>query len=122
MIDFTVLGSDPIPKQRPRTVHRGGKVITFTPKKTKAWEETVAWYGKAHCREPMSGKFEVTLTFYRKSKRKADLDNLSKAVLDALNGIIWHDDDQVVALHLFKREVDRMDNAGVRVVAEVVGE
>lgn len=122
MWDITVLGSDPVPKERPRTVRRGGKVVTFTPPATRDWEATVGWYAKAHCKQPRSGNFEVTLTFFRKSNRMVDLDNLSKAVLDALNGMMWHDDRQVVALHLYKRQVDKLDNAGVRIVAEVVSE
>jgi crossover junction endodeoxyribonuclease RusA len=33
---------------------------------------------------------------------KADIDNLSKAVMDALNGIAWVDDEQVVSLSAIK--------------------
>lgn len=35
--------------------------------------------------------------------RRVDLDNLGKAILDALNGVAWVDDSQVVLLQLFKR-------------------
>ena len=36
---------------------------------------------------------------------KADIDNLSKAVMDALNGIAWVDDEQVVSLSAIKTPV-----------------
>lgn len=36
---------------------------------------------------------------------KPDLDNLVKAILDALNGVAWHDDAQVVELHISKQYV-----------------
>ena len=34
---------------------------------------------------------------------KPDVDNLSKTILDALNGVLWRDDAQVVDLHITKR-------------------
>jgi Holliday junction resolvase RusA-like endonuclease len=33
---------------------------------------------------------------------KPDLDNICKLVLDAANGILWHDDSQIVGLDLAK--------------------
>lgn len=34
---------------------------------------------------------------------KPDLDNIAKLVLDALNGILWRDDSQVVSLTIIKQ-------------------
>jgi len=34
--------------------------------------------------------------------KKPDIDNLAKAVLDALNGVAWHDDSQIYQLHIIK--------------------
>lgn len=34
---------------------------------------------------------------------KPDLDNTTKLVADALNGIVWHDDSQVVSMAVSKR-------------------
>jgi len=39
---------------------------------------------------------------WRWHTKKKDLDNLAKATLDAANGILWADDGQIVALHLYK--------------------
>jgi Holliday junction resolvase RusA-like endonuclease len=33
---------------------------------------------------------------------KPDADNLAKSVCDALNGVAWVDDKQVIKLHVFK--------------------
>ena len=33
---------------------------------------------------------------------KPDLDNVAKLLADALNGILWHDDSQIVALEVEK--------------------
>lgn len=35
--------------------------------------------------------------------KKPDIDNIAKAALDALNGLAWHDDSQVVSLLVRKR-------------------
>ena len=34
---------------------------------------------------------------------KPDIDNLIKAILDAGNGVLWHDDNQVVSVNAAKR-------------------
>ena len=85
----------PQPKQRPRVVGKRA----YTPDRTRDYERLIAWYaGIAHPDNPLSGDLWVTCYFYRKGQRRADVDNLLKAVLDACNGILWHDDQQIVAL------------------------
>ena len=37
---------------------------------------------------------------------KPDIDNLTKAVLDALNGLAWYDDAQIVELNASKTYVE----------------
>jgi Holliday junction resolvase RusA-like endonuclease len=34
---------------------------------------------------------------------RPDIDNLCKGVFDALNGVIWNDDSQIVSIHAWKR-------------------
>lgn len=46
----------------------------------------------------------------------ADVDNLVKFVLDALNGVIYHDDTQVVAVEAYKLPDNFMDCLGATVV------
>lgn len=61
--------------------------------------------------EPMQGKLKATLKFYRKykatSRRFGDCDNLSKAVLDACNGVIYVDDSQIISCTASKHTSDR---------------
>lgn len=51
---------------------------------------------------------EVTLVFYRKfaptSRSYGDFDNLAKAICDALNGIVYKDDSQIVRCKIEKRQ------------------
>ena len=90
-----VVAGQPIPKARPRVIEGGS---TFTPKATKEWERAVGWSALASGVHVIPGNLAVTLNFRRKGKRRADLDNLCKAVLDGLNGVAYEDDYQVVSL------------------------
>lgn len=93
-ITFCVEGQ-PRPKQRPRQ-GRNGRF--YTPKDTRDYENLVKECAtKAMInREPLEGDLYVSLVFHRATRRRADLDNLGKAVLDAMNEIVYHDDKQIV--------------------------
>lgn len=84
----------PVPKQRPRLV--SGRV--FTPSKTHAAEELIAWKARAAGVRISTSDVSVTVGFHFTGKRRGDIDNLVKTVLDALNGVAYVDDRQV--LHL----------------------
>lgn len=53
-----------------------------------------------------NGPVAVTLHWHR-SRKSGDLDNRAKVALDALNGMLWADDKQIVELHLFRHEAPR---------------
>lgn len=55
--------------------------------------------------QPLHGPVHLTLTVYR-PRRVGDLDNTLKVLHDALNGVAWLDDEQVVHL-----EATREDDA-----------
>lgn len=55
--------------------------------------------------QPILGRLSVELDLYPPDNRRRDLDNLPKAVLDALqHGGAYEDDSQIVRLALEKRE------------------
>ena len=95
----TTVNGNPIPKGRPR-VYNGHAT---TPKRTREYEALVrdaaaiCWQG-----DPTTAQVRVELRFWRGDKRKVDLDNLVKAVLDALNGVVWEDDEQIIQLTAYK--------------------
>jgi Holliday junction resolvase RusA-like endonuclease len=95
-VTFVVEGQ-PIPKER----HRMSNGHAYTPPRTRNWETAVAWCARIAMgpKKPLAGDLVVTLEFRRKGKLRADLDNISKAVLDSGNGVIWTDDKQVIELH-----------------------
>ena len=113
---------NPVPKGRPRFSKVGGFMRSYTPKKTSDYETEVRTQAQAvMTREPLETPLAVYLYFrlpiprsYTKKRQEAclngserpikkpDIDNLAKSVLDGLNGVVWHDDSQIVSLHLTK--------------------
>lgn len=123
-IEFTVPGI-PQGKGRARSGRtRNGRPVHYTPEKTRAYEDVIslaAFEAIGH-RELFIGPCSVTLDIVfpipaswskiRKAEAllgrarpigKPDLDNVSKAILDACNRILWRDDSQVVEMVLSKR-------------------
>lgn len=117
MIEFTVYG-EPRGKERPR-VYNGH---AFTPQKTKDYENEVRYsFLTSDNKEEIEGEIYAEIkAFYKIPKsvskkrkqlmisgeirptKKPDLDNIAKAILDALNGLAYHDDSQVVEMKVEK--------------------
>lgn len=119
-IKFIVPG-EPQGKARP-IVKKNGHA--FTPTKTKAYEAFIQACYINTCQEvknTYTGRVEARIIAYYKipksdSKKKKlakaegilrplkkpDLDNIAKAILDALNGVAYKDDCNVVALQIEK--------------------
>jgi crossover junction endodeoxyribonuclease RusA len=112
---FTIPGN-PRPKERPRVV----KGRTYTPARTVEGERLVQFYARKARVPRLSGHVKLTAMFYRDSAQPCDLDNLVKLVSDALNGIAWKDDRQVVVLSALKA-IDR-ENPRTEVAIEAVEE
>lgn len=112
-----IVNGEPRPKQSYRALKSGGG---YQPKRVKDWQDTVAWEAKQAMRghEPIKGAISVSLVFSMGNNRRTDLDNLSKGTLDAMRGIVYEDDVQIVDLRITKR-VDKI-NPGV--IIQVSGE
>jgi crossover junction endodeoxyribonuclease RusA len=102
IVVFTVPGR-PRGKERPR-MGRNGKF--YTPRTTREYEETVAWFAKtAYKEEPTKDPVRLNLTI-RSSKSKADTSNILKSIEDGMNGIIYVDDKQIKEIHISRIEGD----------------
>ena len=110
------LDTEPVPKGRAKTIMRGGRVWSFTPKHTKDAEAIIRALVQEQISNiyPQYAPLSLTVTFYRtklphilKSEtipvRKPDLDNYIKTVLDALSGIAFPDDAQISTIIARKR-------------------
>jgi crossover junction endodeoxyribonuclease RusA len=88
---FTVPG-DPVPWERSKTNGRRH----FTAPRTAAHQNRIRFHAKRHFRRPLAGPVTLVVVAYRASARRCDWDNIGKTVSDALNGIAFEDDSQVV--------------------------
>lgn len=118
-MQFIVEGK-PQGKARARTFYnsRVGKMQSITPEQTKSYEDLIRWkyraaggqymgekvlqvnikavypipksFNKAKINDAIDGKIRPTT--------KPDCDNIIKVVLDALNGVAYYDDKQVVCV------------------------
>lgn len=117
-INFTVYGI-PVGKGRPRFSRRGGH--TYTPEKTKEFEEKVRDCWRTQSGKGFAGKVPLLASVVAYfpipksvSKKKAeamagtfhvnrpDSDNIAKAILDSLNGLAYPDDSAVQIDHCWK--------------------
>ena len=122
MVTYIVYG-EPVGKGRPRFARRGNFVSTYTPEKTKTYEDEIRMMARAAMgsSEPLDTPMTVAIYIrvgipasYSKQKRKdalagiikpmkkPDLDNITKCFLDGMNDIVYLDDKQVVNLHVTK--------------------
>lgn len=92
-VSFTLEG-DPVAKGRPRH----GKGHSFTPKRTREAEQQIRDRVSLLGLVPFDVPVRVALTFYCKTARRTDLDNLIKLVTDALIGVAYDDDHLIHAL------------------------
>lgn len=122
-VKLTVFGA-PQGKARPRVVRNGNRTTAYTPIKTAVYEDTIKLEYHRQCGHKFPPKTPLRvniLAFYpipkSASKRtrqgmeageiypvvKPDWDNVGKIICDALNGIAYHDDAQVVSVTVDKR-------------------
>jgi Holliday junction resolvase RusA-like endonuclease len=106
---------EPVPKARARA-RRGQRA--FTPARTRQATDQLTWeIVGALERSPaltFKGPLRLELEFDRASRRRCDLDNLAKLVMDAGIGVLWDDDSQIVELELAKREDRRRPRTVIR--------
>lgn len=112
MIDVVIYGK-PVSKGRPRFGKaKNGNMVAYTPFKTRKYEQEVkTLFQLAMFSKPMlEGAVKVTITAFFNSKKKTgwhtsrpDLDNIVKAILDSMNGIVVEDDSAVAQIVAFKK-------------------
>lgn len=92
--DLAVSG-EPIPQARAGRGRHG----SYVPKRSAEYRERIQAAWMISGRPTLgSASFSLSVRFYRATQRPCDLDNLLKAVCDALNGLAFTDDKQLVCI------------------------
>ncbi len=103
----------PYPPSVNHMYRRSGNRVVLSPE-VRAWRERAHWYLRVAGVALLEGPVAVTVIAYR-PRRRGDIDNLAKAVLDALNGFAFGDDGQVVLLTMSRYDDARNPRVLVRV-------
>jgi Holliday junction resolvase RusA-like endonuclease len=121
MIQFTVYG-EPVAQGRPRATMIDGHIRMYDPKKSRDFKDYVRLVASEHRPEklregPISLVVKVykpTLKSFSKKKKaaaeagqlrptsKPDVSNYLKLIEDALTGVIWKDDSQIIDCSISK--------------------
>lgn len=129
-IEFTIY-SHPFGKRNMMPIKRGRKVFSINPQENKNYMAIVqdaylkirqdddfttdssvnveirAYFGLQKTCYTSKGKItksgKMKLDGILKPTQKPDCDNISKAICDALTGLIWRDDSQITDLYVSKR-------------------
>ena len=123
---YFVIDGEAVGKGRPRFSRRGNYVKAYTPPKTANYEEKVkdAYFTEYGNIKPLWGEneplemvinvyFEIPKSASKKKRfkllteerptKKPDVDNIAKAIMDALSkDFLYHDDSQIVSATINK--------------------
>lgn len=118
------VAGEPVAKARPRVKTFNGRTWAYTPRKTEVAEKAIRTMAKIEMglRAPTDGPVRITYTAilpipasWSRVKREAaasgrllptgkpDTENLLKTPMDALTGVAYRDDAQVVSIVAAKR-------------------
>lgn len=87
----------------------GVPISAQTSNKARKQEWTAAVTAAAQgawLKPPLDTKLAVSVTYFEPGTWKLDLDNMVKPILDAITGVVWIDDKQLVDIHPARRDLD----------------
>lgn len=143
MVYFEVPGM-PQGKARARTFYNPklGRSQSITPEKTVLYENLIkqcfasknakGWFEKEPLEMEITARFPVLKSMSKKDKKAAenyeifptkrpDADNIAKVICDALNGVAYHDDTQIIRLDIIKVYTSGQPYVGVKITEFTAG-
>lgn len=103
---------------RGTTISAAGLAFRRTVASTVMVHRAKANVARAPLAIPYACRLGVTIEAFPPDRRARDLDNLNKALLDALtNAGVWVDDEQIDALRTFRRSVEAPGRVHVHIAS-----
>jgi Holliday junction resolvase RusA-like endonuclease len=97
-----------------------GKAISFRSPKAENYKKKIKILAKKIFHHPLSDHYiEVYIDYFHTKKRRVDMDNIAKCILDALNKVAYIDDRYVHlqrATAYWIKEIIKISNAPVDIV------
>lgn len=111
ILEFTIPGQ-PRPWQRANVVKRGKKTLVLKDASARRQATTIGLLALAARHTvggswPMDARYSVAIEVTEQSRKRSDLDNLAKSILDAANRVLWDDDRQVDRLLVARHPPDK---------------
>ena len=117
-----IIPGEVVPQLRPKFSRKGGFIQVYDPAKCRDYKDHVRKLAMQQYKgKPIEGPVAVKILVHRYTPQsfgktkiamalagalrpttKPDLDNLCKGIVDALKGIVWRDDAQIVKLEIEK--------------------
>jgi Holliday junction resolvase RusA-like endonuclease len=114
---ITLLGKPMSNNSIYKTMCRGNFPNRYMATKAKELKESYQWQAKAQWpSKPLECPINVIITTYHDNHRRNDFDNFHKLSMDALTGIVYFDDSQIVEAKVIKS----FDKKNPRIEIEVL--
>ena len=86
------------------SIYRNHGHIMFMTKEGKALKTSYQYQAlsQREGNKPWAGNIVIDIKLYFGDKRRHDIDNYNKILLDAMTGILWEDDSQIVKMTIWK--------------------
>ncbi len=81
-----------------------GKTITYLTKKARDFRKKVREQINKQTINPSKEQVKIKIIITFKDKRKRDIDNYAKTIIDAMKGLFFMDDNQIKELTLIKEQ------------------
>ncbi|MBX9665978.1 MAG: RusA family crossover junction endodeoxyribonuclease [Candidatus Obscuribacterales bacterium] len=114
---YFVFNLRPVPWERNVPIKTKGRVLMLKAQRTRDYEARIAEATALQYEydAPLEGDLIAHLTYYLANKIHGDLDNLTKAVLDGMQGVAFRNDKQIRGLNIHVVYFEELEDGEPRI-------